>query len=128
MSPGLRIAHVAPPIERVPPHGYGGTERIVHELVVELTRRGHDVTTFASGDSDVPRRHVETVPVALRPSGYGGDVGPYMLATMRLCIDQAYEFDSIHTHLEWWSLLLPQVLRVPVVSTFHGRLDHPWAR
>ncbi len=128
MSPALRIAHVAPPIERVPPHAYGGTERIVHELVVELTRRGHDVTTFASGDSDIPGRHVETVPVALRPSGYGGDVGPYMLATMRRVIDQAGEFDIVHSHLEWWSLLLHQVLSVPVVSTFHGRLDHPWAR
>ena len=50
MSRRLRIAQVAPPLERVPPPAYGGTERIVHELVVELERRGHHVTTFASGD------------------------------------------------------------------------------
>ena len=36
MSRPLRIAQVAPPIERVPPEGYGGTERVVHELVKEL--------------------------------------------------------------------------------------------
>ncbi len=41
----LRIAQVAPPLERVPPVAYGGTERVVHELVVELVRRGHAVTT-----------------------------------------------------------------------------------
>ena len=72
MSRPLRIAQVAPPMETVPPKGYGGTERIIHELVAELTRRGHDVTTFASGDSTVPGRHVATVPVALRPMGFGG--------------------------------------------------------
>ena len=36
MSRPLRIAQVAPPSERVPPLAYGGTERIVHGLVVEL--------------------------------------------------------------------------------------------
>ena len=32
----LRIAQVAPPLEAVPPIAYGGTERIVAELVNEL--------------------------------------------------------------------------------------------
>ena len=48
MARPLRIAQVAPPMERVPPRAYGGTERIVFELVRELDRRGHEVTTFAS--------------------------------------------------------------------------------
>ena len=52
MTQPLRIAQVAPPIERVPPDGYGGTERVIYELVRELTARGHEVTTFASGDSE----------------------------------------------------------------------------
>ena len=70
MTRSLRIAQVAPPIERVPPEGYGGTERVVFELVTELHRRGHDVTTFASGDSEVPGRLVEIIPQALRPAGH----------------------------------------------------------
>ncbi len=45
----MRIGLVAPPFERVPPVGYGGTERIVHALAVELDRRGHEVTVFAIG-------------------------------------------------------------------------------
>ena len=102
----LRIAQVAPPFERVPPRAYGGTERIVNELVVELDRRGHDVTTFASGDSSVPGQHVVTVPEALRPAGYRGDSLPYFLATIRAVLDRADEFDIIHSHLEWSSLLL----------------------
>src|SRR5690349_13283107 len=49
----LRIAQVAPAIEQVPPAAYGGTERIVHELTTKLVEAGHDVTVFASGDSNV---------------------------------------------------------------------------
>lgn len=123
----LRIAHVAPPMERVPPLAYGGTERIVHGLVVELDRRGHEVTTFASGDSDVPGRLIATVPEALRPAGYVGDPLPWFHLTMREVVDRAAEFDLIHSHLEWSSLLLSRVSPIPVVATFHGRLDLPWA-
>src|SRR5213593_4740858 len=127
MTHTLRIAHVAPPLERVPPLAYGGTERVIHELVTELDRRGHEVTTFASGDSVVPGRHVETVPLALRPQGYTGDVLPYMQLTMQLLLARIHQFDLVHSHLEWMSLLLARVSEVPVVSTFHGRLDLPWA-
>jgi glycosyltransferase involved in cell wall biosynthesis len=123
----LRIAQVAPPFERVPPHAYGGTERVVDELVRELHRRGHQVTTFASGDSIVPGERVVTVPEALRPLGYAGDSLPYMHITMQEVLARAGEFDVIHAHLEWASLLLARVSPIPVVTTFHGRLDLPWA-
>ena len=127
MNRPLRIAQVAPPMERVPPLAYGGTERIVHGLVVELHRRGHHVTTFASGDSEIPGEHVATVPEALRPTGYLGDHAPWFQLTIREVVDRAADFDIIHSHLEWMSLLLAGVAPIPVVSTFHGRLDLPWA-
>ena len=47
----MRIAQVAPLTEAVPPRLYGGTERVVHWLTEELVALGHDVTLFASGDS-----------------------------------------------------------------------------
>jgi glycosyltransferase involved in cell wall biosynthesis len=127
MSGPLRIAQVAPPFERVPPLAYGGTERIVHGLVTELDRRGHEITTFASGDSVVPGRHIETVPQALRPIGYTGDSLPYFQQTVHRLLAHVDEFDLIHSHLEWMSLLVARVSPIPVVSTFHGRLDLPWA-
>lgn len=111
----------------MPPLAYGGTERIVHGLVTELDRRGHDVTTFASGDSVVPGKHVVTVPTALRPLGYTGDTLPYMQLTFHLLLERISQFDLVHSHLEWMNLLLARISPVPVVSTFHGRLDLPWA-
>jgi glycosyltransferase involved in cell wall biosynthesis len=123
----LRVAQVAPPLERVPPSAYGGTERIVHELTTELVRRGHDVTVFASGDSDVPARLVPTVDTALRPAGVEGDAGGWFATTVKMVLERADEFDVIHSHLEWWSVPLARISTVPVVATFHGRLDLPWA-
>jgi glycosyltransferase involved in cell wall biosynthesis len=126
-APRLRIAQVAPPLEAVPPSGYGGTERVVHELVTELKRRGHEVTTFASGDSEVPGRLIPTVPEALRPRGFGGDPSPYIHETLRMVMAREREFDLIHGHLEWFNPILTAVIGVPTVATFHSRLDQPWA-
>src|SRR5687768_14345204 len=127
MTP-LRIAQVAPPLERVPPERYGGTERVMYELIVELVRRGHDVTTFASGDSEVPGRHIPTVPVALRPAEFKDDPMGYFFTTMLAVLDRQDDFDIIHSHLEWASLVLARGSHVPVAATFHGRLDLPWSR
>jgi uncharacterized protein YbjT (DUF2867 family) len=67
----MRIAQVAPLFEAVPPQLYGGTERVVSHLTEELVRRGHDVTLFASGESQtaatlVPVVLVPVVPGAIR--------------------------------------------------------------
>lgn len=123
----LRIAQVAPPHEPVPPSGYGGTERVIHELVCQLTGRGHEVTTFASADSVVPGRLIPTVPRALRPAGHDGDDVHEMMTTVASVAERADEFDVVHSHLEWWSVLLARLLPIPVVATFHGRLDSPGA-
>jgi glycosyltransferase involved in cell wall biosynthesis len=107
---------------------YGGTERIVHELTQELVRRGHDVTVFASGDSDVrPAAHHPTVQQALRPAESTDDSGPWFAATADAVMRRAGEFDIIHSHLEWWSLPLTRLSPTPVVATFHGRLDLPYS-
>ena len=99
----------------------------MHELIGELVRRGHDVTTFASGDSKVPGRLVPTVPKSLRPAGFGDDPSGFILSTMLTVLDHEAEFDIIHSHLEWSSIILGRAAKVPVVATFHGRLDLPWA-
>jgi hypothetical protein len=62
----LRIAQIAPLAERVPPLKYGGTERVVAALTDELVRRGHDVTLFATGDSETLATLVPLVPSGLR--------------------------------------------------------------
>ena len=52
----MRIAQVVPLWERVPPPAYGGIELVASLLADELVRRGHEVTLFASGDSETLAR------------------------------------------------------------------------
>ena len=127
MQRRLRIAQVAPPIEPIPPTGYGGTERIIDELVRELASRGHEVVLFASGDSQPRGRLIETVPRALRGQGFTGDPSPWFTATQLQVLRHQGDLDVIHSHLDFHSVLLARAASTPVVSTFHGRLDTPFA-
>jgi glycosyltransferase involved in cell wall biosynthesis len=126
--PRLRIAQVAPPIEAVPPPGYGGIERVVDTLTEALVARGHEVTLFASGDSTSRATHlVPTLPRALRSAGDHVPPWPFLVTAMLEVVRRAPAFDVVHAHLEWAGLLLGRLLPVPMVSTMHGRLDQPWA-
>ena len=62
----MRIAQIAPLHEAVPPKFYGGTERVVSYLTEALVEAGHDVTLFASGDSQTSAKLEAFWPQALR--------------------------------------------------------------
>ena len=62
----MKIAQIAPLWESVPPRLYGGTERVVSYLTEELVRQGHEVTLYASGDSQTAARLKPPCPHALR--------------------------------------------------------------
>ena len=92
----MRIAMLSPLEMRVPPPGYGGTEVVVSLLTEELVRRGHDVTLFASGDSET---HAQLVPGCehfLR--GTDRNKGILTVLSVMSCLERAGEFDIIHNH------------------------------
>jgi len=51
-----------------------------------------------------------------------------MISTVLQAIARQDEFDILHSHLEWYSLVLRHAVSRPLVATFHGRLDVPWSR
>jgi glycosyltransferase involved in cell wall biosynthesis len=121
----MRIAQVAPLIESVPPKAYGGIERVVHYLTEELVRRGHDVTLFASGDSQTSARHIAVVDESLRQSTKHAD--PVVWHTLQLAevVRRAHEFDIVHFHFDVFHFPIWRYLTTPQVTTLHGRLDIP---
>ncbi len=118
----LRIAQLAPIIERVPPRKYGGTERMIHALTEELVKRGHDVTLFASGDSKTSAKLVSVYPKPLRGAKiaelYGAN--PWTMLNIGLAYKKQGEFDIIHDHNNNISLPAANLSKTPVVMTFHG--------
>jgi len=122
-----RIALVSPPLVRVPPVRYAGTERVVATLGAELHRRGHEVTLIGPGDADVPYAVIPTVPRALWLAGFRGDPRPYFEQTIDVVAAHRDAFDVVHSHLEEWLLPLAAAPGTPIVTTFHGRLDVPAA-
>jgi glycosyltransferase involved in cell wall biosynthesis len=121
----MRIALVAPLYESVPPKCYGGTERVVSYLTEELVRMGHSVTLFASGDSITKARLVPGCPHSLRLDRHCIDQLAYHTLMLEHVAQRAREFDLIHYHVDYLHFPLSRCLRVPHVTTLHGRLDIP---
>ncbi|HXG01854.1 MAG TPA: glycosyltransferase family 4 protein [Candidatus Binatia bacterium] len=122
----MRIAQVAPLHERVPPRLYGGTERVVAYLTDELVRRGHEVTLFASGDSETRARLVAPVPRALRLDPAATDsLSPHVLELGQV-FERAGDFDLIHCHVDYLAFPFARLVRTPTLHTMHGRLDLPY--
>src|SRR5437763_3089188 len=123
----MHIAQVAPLTEAVPPKLYGGTERVVHWLTEELVALGHDVTLFASGDSQTSAKLDATWPRALRLDGAVRDANALhmvMLERVRQKCDDE-EFDFLHFHLDYYPFSLFSRQPTPFLTTLHGRLDLP---
>jgi glycosyltransferase involved in cell wall biosynthesis len=119
----MRIAQIAPLMERVPPRLYGGTERIVFYLTEELVRQGHNVTLFATADSVTSAELVACAQGALRLDPNVRDPVPYyMLMLDRVCA-RAAEFDILHFHIDAYHFPLFRDLAGRTVTTLHGRQD-----
>ena len=119
----MRIAQIAPLIERVPPELYGGTERIVSYLTEELVRQGHDVTLFASGDSRTAAELVPCSERALRLYRKEIDPIPYYMVALDQVRRRAHEFDVLHFHIECLQYPLFRDVASRTLTTQHGRLD-----
>ncbi len=121
----MRIAQVAPLFESVPPKLYGGTERVVSYLTEELVRQGHEVTLFASGDSETSARLVPCCPKALWRDPNCRETLPHHVRLVERVAREAHRFDVIHFHLDYIHFPVVGRLPCPTVTTLHGRLHTP---
>ena len=116
----MKIAQVAPLWERVPPPTYGGIELVVSRLTDELVRRGHEVTLFASGDSQTLARLEAVYPRAMRLDQEIQDYSVYEMLELSQVYEQAAEFDMIHSHIGMAALAIAPLVKTPTIHTLHG--------
>jgi glycosyltransferase involved in cell wall biosynthesis len=121
----MRIAQIAPLTEAVPPTLYGGTERVVSWLTEELVALGHQVTLFASGDSNTAATLEPIWPRALRLDGTVRDANALHMVMIEQVYRRSHEFDLMHFHLDYFPFSLMSRQPTPFVTTLHGRLDLP---
>jgi glycosyltransferase involved in cell wall biosynthesis len=117
----MRIAQIAPVNQRVPPHRYGGTERIVSYLTEELVKRGHDVTLFAAAGSETKANLISVVPHPLRDA-YILDASPFTAAEIARVYKMSNKFDIIHNHCwpEYLAFPAAATSRTPTLTTLHN--------
>jgi glycosyltransferase involved in cell wall biosynthesis len=120
----MRIAQVAPLNESVPPLLYGGTERVVSYLTEELVRQGHEVTLYASGDSQTRARLVPGCPQALWRDPQCRETLPHHVRLMELVFHDRDRFDILHFHCDFLHFPILRRYPCPNVTTLHG-LVHP---
>lgn len=118
----LKIAQIAPLWIRIPPEKYGGTELIVYHLCNELTKRGHDVTLFASGNSKTRAKLHATYKTNLLKAGVPWTNQMYTLYHLAESFEQSKKFDIMHSHIDLYETFFAYFSACPVLHTIHNPL------
>src|SRR6476620_6051048 len=102
----MKIAQISSVYLSIPPKTNGGTERVVFDLCQHLTKRGHQVELFASGDSMIDCSLQSVLPVASAddPQSTFYFEKEYESRNTSTHYRQAARFDLIHAH---WASLAP---------------------
>lgn len=115
----MRIAVLAPISWRVPPRHYGPWELFSSILTEGLVARGHEVTLFATGDSET-----SAVLSSVAPRGWSEDpsLDPKVAECLHISavFERAAEFDIIHNSFDFLPLTYSGLTSTPVITTIHG--------
>ena len=119
----MRILIVANPFIAVPPKKYGGTERVIYFLIKGLVELGHEPILIGAGDSKVPCRLIESVPMAIfypkRPMDlprFNVQVKLINRKIGRLIKENITDVDIVHSH----GYDLKRFQYHPNLTTLHG--------
>jgi glycosyltransferase involved in cell wall biosynthesis len=123
----MRIAQVTNLQESVPPKGKNGLEQVVADLTEELVKMGHDVTLFATADSQTSAKLVPIWPKARSRDEFGKSMDSQTFATWS--ISEAFirhtEFDIIHSHAGGFMAgHFAGAIPTPVVTTIHNPVSY----
>jgi glycosyltransferase involved in cell wall biosynthesis len=115
----MNIAMLAPIAWRTPPRHYGPWENVAALLTEGLVACGHDVTLFATADSQTSAKlH------AVCPQGYEERRSLIPKVWECLHISELFEradaYDIIHNHFDYLPLTYSSLTATPVVTTIHG--------
>jgi glycosyltransferase involved in cell wall biosynthesis len=127
----MKIAVLAPLVRPVHPDTRGSRPRLVYDLARFLTKNGHEVTVFASGDSEVDGELIKICPKAIYSMPLAENPfyqhTIYIAKMINILLEKQANFDIIHNHAypEFLPLLVSPLLTIPIVSTIHLPITEP---
>jgi glycosyltransferase involved in cell wall biosynthesis len=117
----MRIAQISTLSAPVAEDSSGSVEAWLWLLTRELARLGHEVTVFATADSQ-PSAGVKLVATQSGPYGTNGAIDDWQLCEwMNICaaVERSGEFDVLHSHAYLWGIPLTRLSRARLVNTTH---------
>ena len=115
----MRIAMISSIAWRTPPKHYGPWESIVSTLTEGLVARNHEVTLFATSDSQTSGRLSSVC-----AKGYEEDnsIIPKVWECLHISnvFEQASDFDLIHNNFDFLPLTYSGLITTPILTTIHG--------
>ena len=118
----LKIAQVAPVAMPVGPGKGDSIEQLVSLLTEELVRRGHAVTLFAVGGSVTTAELRSYYERGYRERDEIWDWRVPEMLNAAWALEQAGEFDVVHSHTYHFALPFTRLVPTPVVHTYHVQL------
>jgi glycosyltransferase involved in cell wall biosynthesis len=119
MAERLRIAQIAPIAAPVKEDSTGSIEHLVWLLTEELVRRRHEVTLYATGDSET-----SAALRAVYPHSYEEDDDLWSwefheTLHAAAAFEQARHFDVIHSHVYHRALPFARLVDTPSIHSYH---------
>ncbi|NUJ81635.1 glycosyltransferase family 4 protein [Methylocystis sp. FS] len=114
----MKIAITADPELPVPPHHYGGIERVIDMLIRSLVQRGHDVTLFAHADSKPACR---LVPWPGASSLSRADTVRNALTLGKAVLMERYDLVHSFSRIAYMAPILP--LPIPKLMTYQRAIS-----
>lgn len=121
----MNIAIISPAYLPIPPKKYGGTERVVYNLIKGLKELGHHVILFGPGDSEVD---CEIIPIIDKATGFSqNEEENARLNILRAsALEKAFEevrknadrIDILHSH----GIDIKEFSNIPHLFTLHLEL------
>jgi glycosyltransferase involved in cell wall biosynthesis len=115
----MHVVQIAPPWYPVPPAGYGGIERVVHDLTEGLVAAGHHVTLVAPAGSRTSARLIETMATPVGLDLTDEEKTDHFIANGRRAYQIAASLgaDVVHDHTDFSP---DPGFPLPIVRTPHG--------
>lgn len=119
----MKIAQIAPTWYPLSTDKYGGIERVVSGLTNDLVRLGHEVSLYASKDSETDAKLIPTVYDAPKEIWRKGR-NDYIFSVAR-AVEEEKNYDILHFHagVDILPLVLSLKCKKPVVVTFHNSFE-----